>query len=224
MTLRTSSRHHHHIYRWVQFDWQDYHDKCRHYFQEVSPSARPVYINVLSEEDIEQKIREVNSAVIKKQFEKEISEEIKETVEEETEPVSNNFSTMKIEEEINIIEEMINENKMMEIVSDIINLEERQNDDDDDNDEESYVSLNEIPVILEEKKNIKNIDGFDISLKNLPEIPSLMEIPISSEILIINDPVDEDSKPVHDDLTDLHKVAVKKSPISSIDFGLIQEV
>ena len=109
---------------------------------------------------------------------------------------------------------------MIEIAidSDIINIEEKLNAETNDE------SLNETPVILEEKKNIRNIDGFDISLKNVPEIPSVMEIPISSEILIINDPVDEDSKPVYDDLTDLHKVAVKKSPISSIDFGLIQEV
>ena len=161
-----------------------------------------------SEEEVTKAIENEINEEIEKAMEEAIGEAIEQAIEEEievasaddseSEIVSNNFSPDEIVEEINMIEDMINENKMMQIVTDIIDIDD--------------------------KKNIKNIDGFDIGLKKQPDTTPLMEIPLTSQILIINDPIEADSKPASDDHIDIPKVPVKKTPISSIDFGLIQEV
>jgi hypothetical protein len=147
-------------------------------------------------EEIEEAMEEAIGEAIEQAIEEEIKEEIEVAIaDSESETVINNFSPDGIVEEINMIEDMINENKMMQIVTDI-----------------------------EDKTNIKNIDGFDIGLKKQPDTTHGMEIPFSSQILIINDTIEADSKPANEDLIEMPKVAVKKTPISSIDFGLIQEV
>jgi flagellar biosynthesis regulator FlbT len=148
-------------------------------------------------EEIEEAMEEAIGEVVEQAIEEEIRAEIEvaSADDSESETVINNFSPDEIVEEINMIEDMINENKMMQIVTDI-----------------------------DDKKNIKNIDGFHIGLKKQPETTPVMEIPFSSQMLIINDTIEADSKPAREDLIVMPKAPVKKTPISSIDFGLIQEV
>ena len=151
-------------------------------------------------EEIEKAMEEAIGEAIEQAIEEEIKAEIEVAISDdpESETVRNNFSPDEIVEEINIIEDMINEIKMIQIVTDIIDIDD--------------------------KKNIKNIDGFDIGLKKQPDTTPAMEIPLKSQILIINDTIEADYKPAIDEYIDIPKVAVKKTPISSIDFGLIQEV
>ena len=168
------------------------------------------------EKEIKEEIEEVMEEAIGKAIEQAIEEEIKAEIEvaisddPESETVSNNFSPDEIVEEINIIEDMINENKMIQIVTDIVNTDDIEN-----------AKVRDEPLfITEEKKHIKNIDGFHIGLKKQADTTPVMEIPLTSQILIINDTFESAS----DDIIDIPKVLVKKTPISSIDFGLIQEV
>ena len=70
--------------------------------QPVIPSARPVYINTISAEDIEQKIKEAH----KKELEREIKNEIEQTVKE----MKHNEVEEKIFDELeNVMEEAIEE-------------------------------------------------------------------------------------------------------------------
>jgi len=231
--------------------------------QEVYPSARPVFVNAISDEDIEQKIREVNKKELMRKLKEErnnvdgekmeevmaddIEEEIEEAMEEaigeaieqaineeikeqlelaisvESDNVSTQLSPEKIAEEINIIEDMINENKVIQIVTDVVDIEDAQKSEVND---DGFVKFETAPVIIEEKIIIKNIDGFDIGLNRVPETTPVVtvEIPLTSEIIIIEDPVDEESDFAKGNLLQTPKVTVRKAPISSIDFGLIQEV
>jgi len=219
--------------------------------QEVYPSARPVFVNAISDEDIEQKIREVNKKELMRKLkketnaEKEIIEDLEKDVEEAMEEVievaieeaikeemaeeleeelelgfsddsdnSKSYVTPeKLAEEINFIDDMINDNKMIKIVTDIIELDDGENDFVS---EENFVAFETAPVIIEEKKGITNIDGFNIGSIEQQERTPLMEIPLTSQILIIDNPIDEESESV--------KIPARRTPISSIDFGLIQEV
>ena len=231
-------------------------------FQEVYPSARPVFVNTISDEDIEQKIREANRKELERELEEgsgidntndndintsienEIKEEIEEVMEEaideaielaikdnieeeleriildNNESVSGQLSPEKLEQEIGIIEHMIHDNKMIQIVNDIMSIDDTPNLEVN---AENTVTFETNPVIIEERKNIKNIDGFDIGLNSLPAgSPVIEDIPLTSQILIIEDPAETFAE--SEELIETVQIPQKKVPISSIDFGLIQEV
>jgi len=224
-------------------DTQDKIKETSSSHQEVYPSARPVFVNTISDEDIEQKIREANRKEQERELEEgsgiEILEVIDEAIDEaieqviedkiqdemdefDNDSVNTKLSPQKLEEEIDIIEHMINDNKMIQIVNDIMNFEDVKNVEMND---ENTVTFETNPVIIEERKHIKNIDGFDIGLNSLPTGSSVIEnIPLTSQILIIEDPIDQDSELPQNDIIQTVNNPVKKVPISSIDFGLIQEV
>ena len=165
------------------------------------------------EEDVEEAMEEVIEVAIEEAIKAEMAEELEEELElgfsDDSDNSKSYVTPEKLAEEINIIDDLINDNKMIKIVTDIIEL-------DDFVSEENFVAFETAPVIIEEKKGITNIDGFDIVSIEQPERTPLMEIPLTSQILIIENPIVEESESV--------KIPARRTPISSIDFGLIQEV